>query len=285
MNTESHPVNASSTDNSRAQAAGRRRFVQNLAESELFQHYHHAFHTLTGLPLCLEPVAEGAEFDEPATRIGVAGVVETLVPVKIGKSVLASLRTGGVRLQPATADHFAPVAKALLDGDRSAAEIRGAQVQFVNVPIMDPLRYDAAVAILSSFSLQLGEAAHRLLFAHATHEPEPVRNAKAFIHRHLGEQMSLETVANAVNVSPFHFCKLFKRATGLTFTDFVNRARVEKAKRMLLRPSARITEIAYDVGFQSLSHFNRSFRRIADESPSEFRSRVKATAGRDLAAA
>jgi AraC-like DNA-binding protein len=268
-----------------SQNVGRKRFVQNLAESDLFQHYQRAFHTLTCLPLCLEAVPEQNEFHEPATSIGLAGVVETLVPVKIGKSVLAALRTGGVRLQPATAAHFEPVAKALLDGDRSAAEIRGAKVQFENVPVMEPERYEAAIAILRSFSLQLGETAHRMLFAHATHEPEPVRNAKAFIHQHLGEQMSLEAVASAVNVSPFHFCKLFKRATGLTFTDFVNRARVEKAKRLLLRPSARITEIAYDVGFQSLSHFNRSFRRIADESPTEFRSRMKDTGKRHLEAA
>ena len=285
MNTDSNTLRSELPETTRAQAAGRRRFVQNLAESELFQHYHHAFHTLTGLPLCLEPLGEGEEFSLPTSVTGVAGVVETRVPVKIGKSFLAALRTGGVRLEPATADHFAPVAKALLDGDRTAAEIRGARVPFEHVPIMAPTRYEAAIAILSSFSIQLGETAHRLLFAHATHEPEPVRNAKNFIHRHLGEQMSLETVATAVNVSPFHFCKLFKRATGLTFTDFVNRARVEKAKRLLMRPSARITEIAYDVGFQSLSHFNRSFRRIADESPSEFRSRMKATAGRDMAAA
>jgi AraC-like DNA-binding protein len=114
-----------------------------------------------------------------------------------------------------------------------------------------------------------------MLFATATHEPEAVRNAKSFIHQHLAEPMSLEAVARAVNVSPFHFCKLFKRATGLTFTDFVNRARVEKAKRMLMKPAARITEVAYDVGFQSLSHFNRSFRRIASESPTEFRGRMK----------
>jgi len=57
-----------------------------------------------------------------------------------------------------------------------------------------------------------------------------------------------------VHVSPFHFCKIFKRATGMTFTDFVNRARVEKARKMLMCPEARITEVAYDVGFQSLSH-------------------------------
>jgi AraC-like DNA-binding protein len=269
------PATRSTPANQAAQNAGRRRFVQNLTESELFQHYQSAFHTLTSLPLCLEHVLQGEEFDEVRTESGVAGVVETLVPVKIGKSVLAALRTGSVRLAPPTSDHFIPVARALLDGDSSAAEIRGARVQFEHVPVMEPERYQAAVSILESFALQLGESAHRLLFAHATHEPEAIRNAKSFIQRHLGEQMRLETVAAAVNVSPFHFCKLFKRATGLTFTDFVNRARVDKAKRMLMRPSTRITEVAYDVGFQSLSHFNRSFRRIADESPSEFRNRMK----------
>ncbi|MBE7493365.1 MAG: helix-turn-helix domain-containing protein [Verrucomicrobiaceae bacterium] len=253
----------------------RERFIQNLAESELFQHYQKAFNTLTSLPLNLEAAPEDCRIDSVVTRAGVAGVVETKVPVKVGKNVIALMLTGAVRLQPANADTFAPVAKALLDEDRSAAEIRGAKVHFEHVPVMAPERYDAAIAILQSFALQLGDSAHRMLFANATHEPEAVRNAKSFIHQHLAEPMSLEAVARAVNVSPFHFCKLFKRATGLTFTDFVNRARVEKAKRMLMKPAARITEVAYDVGFQSLSHFNRSFRRIASESPTEFRGRMK----------
>ncbi len=261
--------------NTASHTSARQRFIQNLAESELFQHYQKAFHTLTSLPLNLESVGEDVHIDSITTRTGVAGVVETQVPVRVGKNTIAVMLTGGVRLQPASAENFAPVAKALLDDDRSAAEIRSAKVQFEQVPIMQPERYDAALAILQSFALQLGDSAHRLLFATATHEPEAVRNAKSFIHTHLAEPMSLEAVASAVNVSPFHFCKLFKRATGLTFTDFVNRARVEKAKRMLMKPAARITEVAYDVGFQSLSHFNRSFRRIADESPTEFRSRMK----------
>ena len=261
--------------NDTSRISPRERFIQNLAESELFQHYQKAFHTLTRLPLNLAAAQEEGRSEDIVTHTGIAGVVETKVPVRVGKNTIAYMLTGGVRLQPANADTFAPVAKALLDDDRSAAEIRSAKVQFDQVPVMEPARYEAALAILQSFALQLGDSAHRLLFATATHEPEAVRNAKSFIHDHLAEPMSLEAVASAVNVSPFHFCKLFKRATGLTFTDFVNRARVEKAKRMLMKPAARITEVAYDVGFQSLSHFNRSFRRIADESPTEFRSRMK----------
>lgn len=263
----------------------RERFIKNLAESDLFQEYQKAFHTLTDLPLSLDALPDGQTVDKPDTHRGVAGMMETIVPVRVGKTPVAVLKTGGVRLTAATAEAFAPVAKAMLESDHSAAEIRAARVHFEHAPVMSPERYDAAISILGSFAIQLGEGAHRLLFANASHEPEVVRNAKVFIHNHLAEPMSLEGVARAVSVSPFHFCKLFKRSTGLTFTDFVNRARVEKAKRMLMRPDARITEVAYDVGFQSLSHFNRSFRRIAAESPSQFRSRMKSSGQHLMAAA
>ncbi|HEY1084481.1 MAG TPA: AraC family transcriptional regulator [Prosthecobacter sp.] len=258
-----------------SQNSGRERFVETLSESDLFQQFQRAFHTLTGLPLTLRAQGDQEHIETPVTQKGVSGVVETLVPVRVGKNPVALLQTGGVRLEPANAQTFAPLAHSLLDDDRSADEVRTAQVHFQQVPVIEPERYEAAVALLLSFSLQMGESAHRLLFAHATHEPDAVRNAKIYIHAHLAEPMTLEGVASAVNVSPFHFCKIFKRATGLTFTDFVNRARVEKAKRMLMRPAARITEVAYDVGFQSLSHFNRSFRRIASESPTEYRGRMK----------
>lgn len=258
-----------------SQANGRQRFIETLSESDLFQQYQRAFHTLTDLPLTLRAQGDMEHIETLVTNKSVSGVVETLVPVRVGKNPVALLQTGGVRLEPANAQTFAPLASALLEDDRSADEVRSARVHFHQVPVMEPVRYEAALALLRSFALQLGESAHRLLFAHATHEPEAVRNAKIFIHAHLAEQMTLEAVAKAVNVSPFHFCKIFKRATGLTFTDFVNRARVEKAKRMLMKPAARITEVAYDVGFQSLSHFNRSFRRIASESPTEYRGRMK----------
>ena len=264
---------------------GRERLVGNLAHTEFFTNFCQAFAQLTGLPLSLEAAAEDEELKHSETEFSIAGVANTRFPVKVGKTLVATLRTGGVRLSPASAEAFAPVASAMLDSDRSAAEIEAERTAFAKLPVYDPVRYEAALAMLKSFAFQLGESAHRLLFANAQHEPEPVRHAKAFIMGHLAEPMSLEGVASEVNVSPFHFCKIFKRATGMTFTDFVNRARVEKAKRMLMRPEARITEVAYDVGFQSLSHFNRSFRRIVSESPTEFRSRMRSPRGGSLLAA
>lgn len=251
-----------------------KRFIANLAESQLFQQYQCAFHTLTGLALSLDVCTTISEI---TTTQDVRGVMNTLVPVRVGKTTVAALHAGGVRLAPATAETFAPVARELLEQDRSAADLHEARSQFDALPVMAADRYQAAVALLGSFALQMGESAHRLLFANATHEPETIRKAKQFIHSNLAQPLPLEAVAKAVSVSPFHFCKIFKQATGLTFTDFVNRARVEKAKRLLMKPAARITEVAYDSGFQSLSHFNRSFRRVAAESPTEFRSRMRAS--------
>lgn len=265
--------------------ASKQRFIQNLAESPLFRLHQDAFHALTQLSLNLVPATE-KEHDvmEPVTRQE-KGLVITRVPVKIGKNAIAFMETGAVRLLPPGEAAFHAVADDMLSAGCSAAEVRAAKAEFDRHPELDAERYRAATVVLVSFASQIGESAHRTLFAQCTHEPEAVRNAKAYIHAHLAESLSLESVARAVAVSPFHFCKLFKRATGLTFTDFVNHARVEKARRMLMRPSCRITEVAYDVGFQSLSHFNRSFRRITSESPTEFRSRLKTGSEMDLMAA
>ena len=72
----------------------------------------------------------------------------------------------------------------------------------------------------------------------------------------------------------YHFCKVFHRSTGLKFTDYVTRVRLEEARTQLLNPNRRISEIAYDVGFQSLTQFNRMFKRVFGQSPTEFRTHL-----------
>jgi len=74
-------------------------------------------------------------------------------------------------------------------------------------------------------------------------------------------------------MSPFYFCKVFRRETGLTFTDYLARMRVESVKTQLLVPHMYIGEAAFACGFQSLSQFNRVFRRFAGQAPSAFRMR------------
>jgi AraC-like DNA-binding protein len=101
-----------------------------------------------------------------------------------------------------------------------------------------------------------------------------IRRAKEFIAAHQGEELRLTTVARAVNTSPFYFCKMFKKATGLNFTDYVSRLRIEKAKNLLLNRNLRVSEIAYEVGFQSLTHFNRVFKKVLGVPPTRYRTRL-----------
>ena len=135
-------------------------------------------------------------------------------------------------------------------------------------------RFEAAVTLVKTFALQLSELAGRILLEQQAAEPAAISKAKQYIMEKLDEPLKLDDVAAHVRVSPFYFCKLFKSTTGMTFTEFVNRQRIERAKRRLLDPAERITEIAYEIGYQSLSQFNRSFLRIVGESPTQFRKRM-----------
>jgi AraC-like DNA-binding protein len=102
-------------------------------------------------------------------------------------------------------------------------------------------------------------------------EPQLVTKAREYIEKHKTEELTLAAVATAAGAGVYHFCKLFHKTTGLKFTDYVARVRVENARMQLLNPARRISEVAYEVGFQSLTQFNRTFRRVFGQSPSEFR--------------
>src|SRR5580700_6760908 len=127
------------------------------------------------------------------------------------------------------------------------------------------------VRLLEIFAQHLSVFANQIMIHQRTAEPPMISRAKSYITAHQADTISLEEISRVLNVSTFYFCKMFKKATGLTFTDYLGRVRVEKAKILLLNPHLRVSEIAYTVGFESLSHFNRVFRNLTGESPSHFR--------------
>ena len=91
---------------------------------------------------------------------------------------------------------------------------------------------------------------------------------------HSGDELSLGAVARIVNMSASYFSETFKQATGMNFVEYVSRTRVEKARNLLLNPNRRVSEVAFEVGFQSLSQFNRAFRKVAGQSPREYRAEL-----------
>jgi AraC-like DNA-binding protein len=128
--------------------------------------------------------------------------------------------------------------------------------------------------LVAIFARQLGERANELAIRQAEARHPLVRRVKEFIVLHVGEEIMLRRAAAVAGFSPCYFCKLFHRVAGMGFSEYLARLRVEAAKAMLLDPHTRINEAAFRAGFQSLSQFNRAFRRITGESPSAHRARL-----------
>jgi AraC-like DNA-binding protein len=91
------------------------------------------------------------------------------------------------------------------------------------------------------------------------------------IASNVADPLSAADAAADMGMSESQFSRFFRRATGNTFTDFVNRVRVNRACQLLMDTDRQVTHICYEVGFQNVANFNRRFRDIKGMTPSEFR--------------
>lgn len=283
-----------------------------LVRSKIYQDYERAFSEATGLPISLCPVeswqlplhgkrkenpfcaflaekskacasclqaiqtlSESAEI-EPQSITCQAGLTDMAVPVRLGDHLIGYLQTGQVFRKKPTPAQFNKAAKLVADWgfeiDRSALE-----KLYRSGKVISSKEQESVLKLLAIFAQHLSIVSNQIAVHHANAEPPVIVRAKEFIKEHYSEELSLGQVAKAVNVSTFYFCKMFKKITGLNFTDYVSRVRVERAKNLLLNPNLRVSEIAYEVGFQSLTHFNRVFKKILGQSPTQYRSQFPGT--------
>ena len=104
-------------------------------------------------------------------------------------------------------------------------------------------------------------------------EQQRMQRIHRYVEDHYHEQPDTHTAASLVNLSTAAFCRYFKKSTRLTYTDYVNKYRINQAKKLLLM-NKNVTEACNDTGFENLSHFNRTFKKFAGENPSAFRKKV-----------
>lgn len=299
------PANFTMVTNSNKQ------LVETLAASATFREYQKAFEEATALPLTLRAV-EGWQLAHHGSRRqngfcalmsqeshscaaclrmqqkvcdGVNGVPCTLrcsfglhesaVGVKIGKEIIAYLQTGQVFFKTPKPRQTGRALNLIrqwgLDADRQEVARR-----YNETPVVAPTEYEATIRLLQFFADQLGALANQILLQQKDSEPAQITRARQFIEANSQEDLSLASAAKYAGMSPFYFCKMFKKVTGVNFANYVSGVRVEKAKALLLNPNYRVSEIAYEVGFQSLTHFNRVFKNIAGQSPTEYRLHLSA---------
>ena len=284
--------------------------IRRIGKSEMFSQYQAAFQDATGLPLSLRPTefwnlphrnrrnenpfcatmaqsnrtcaaclevqqqAVEAAKDRPVTVTCFAGLCDTAVPVKLGERRIGFLQTGQVALKQPTQAGFKSISAKIMEWGPKI-DLARLEEAYLNSKVLTQRQHAAVIRLLEIFGQQLSASANRMTLQDAEAEPPMIRRAKAYIAGNYGDPVGLDEMARTMHVSTFYFCKMFKRATGLTFTDYLGRVRVEKAKNLLLNPHLRVSEIAYTVGFQSLTHFNRVFRKLTGESPTDFREKLK----------
>jgi AraC-like DNA-binding protein/ligand-binding sensor protein len=280
--------------------------VQRLSKSDIYKDYERAFSDATQLPLSLRPTEiwrlalEGKRYQNPfcallaktsrtcaaclqvqkeiqglpgtgaKTATCFAGLCDTAVPVKAGDKVIGYLQTGQVALRKPNEVQFKRITQQLMDWGVNV-DLTQLKDAYYHSRTLAPQQYTAIVKLLEIFATHISTVANEIVVQEDEAESPMIRRARAYILANQADPIDLDKVAQAMHVSTFYFCKMFKKATGLTFTDYLSRVRVEKAKTLLLNPHLRISEIAYDVGFQSLTHFNRMFRKIVGESPTAYR--------------
>jgi YesN/AraC family two-component response regulator len=213
----------------------------------------------------------------PKTLKCFAGLCDSAVPIRVGDNLIAFLQTGQILLHKPTTERFATTTRHLLKWG-AEVDLKRLEEAFFQTRVVSKKQYEAILRLLTIFAQHLSALSNQLSVQEANSENPAIARARVYIAEQHAEDLSLDQVAKQVNMSAFYFCKMFKKATSMTFTDYLARVRIEKVKNLLLNPNKRISEAAYEAGFQSLSQFNRVFRRIAGEAPTTYRDRLHQSA-------
>jgi len=280
-----------------------------LSDSQIYRDYQQAFLAASGLPLALrhpdlQELPESAKGEspfcmlmaqtrpaceeclalqgqlarearlQPKTLKCFAGLCESAAPVRVGDRLIAFLHTGHVLTDKPTKGKFSRIAKKLLAWGADV-DLKKFEDAYFHTRVLTSDQYESFLRLLEIFAQHLALCSNQILLQTGRSEPASVEQARFFIAEHHDEELSLKRVAAAVNLSAGYFSELFRKSTGLNFSDYLARVRIEQAKNLLQNPAQRITDIAFRTGFGSLSQFNRTFKRICGQSPQQYRTSLK----------
>lgn len=285
------------------------RLIELIHHSELYKNYEQAFVETTGLSLRLAS-ADGrlmADCDhnhknpfcqllspgnktcdacvrawrnltlfgesESHTSTCFAGLSESCLPIRTSGRTIGFLITGEITTGRPTQPKFAGIIAKLQE---AAVEFDEPQLRraYFSTRIMSGKHYESIVELLRIFAGHLSLIAGQLLLHGENSEAPEITRAREFIQQHLSEPLDLKQVADHSNLSSCYFCRKFKKSAGMAFTSYVARTRLEAAKGLLANPQVRVSEVAFEVGFQSLTHFNRVFKEVTGMSPTQYRGQL-----------
>lgn len=245
-----------------------------------FSSPYHIICVNTGNPVTLERTIDGRSQTIDAIQVGDVGIY----PARVRQSCASPQDVELIRLylEPTLLTQI----QAELCFDREV------DLALQLTPSFDPLIYQMAIALKTSLEIDgtssklyadamANALAVHLLSRYSMHKPslpeasgglseKQLKQVIDYIHEYLHRNVSLSELANLVQLSSYHFTRLFKRAIGLAPHQYHIRCRIDRAKQLLLEKKLSLAEIAYAVGFASQGHLNYHFKRIVGVTPTVF---------------
>jgi AraC-like DNA-binding protein/ligand-binding sensor protein len=196
-----------------------------------------------------------------------AGLLDMALPILHNGRLVAILSCGQIRTQPAE-DGCSLVRDRLCHLRLPEEQITSA---YLRTRYLDARQVDAAMRLITFFAQHLCEVYQQLLDAADDRTRDEIERAGQYVRENLNGDTSLVAAASYVDLSPAYLSRLFHLNSGIRFTDYVNQARIDRAVLLLEQTSTGITQVAFECGFNSISQFNRVFRRIRACAPSDCR--------------
>ncbi|KRG08909.1 helix-turn-helix transcriptional regulator [Lederbergia galactosidilytica] len=104
---------------------------------------------------------------------------------------------------------------------------------------------------------------------------EKISEIATYLHQHYLEELTLKKIAGQFYISPSYLSRTFKKVTGFYFSEYVQAVRMREARRQLIESDEKVLTIAGNVGFHSIAHFNKTFKKMTGVSPIQFRKQNK----------
>jgi len=202
-----------------------------------------------------------------------SGLLKILVPVFINGRHAGILLAGPLALQSLDEARLGQLTTRL---QKAGLGGRAEQLQSAwrYSPHLSGDKCRAAETLLRMFGKYLEEAGKQYVHSQPAPTSPLLKKIEAFLAGCRDEPVSLKEVAASVSLSPCHFCAVFKKQTGVTFSRYRVRQRLEKARELLGDSARRISDVAFESGFESIPYFNRAFRQEFNCSPTEYRLRM-----------
>ncbi len=155
-------------------------------------------------------------------------------------------------------------------GDKTLYEL------YMDSPVLNRRQIEGLIDFLRNIGEMILDARSKILFWEQGNAAERIQLIQDYIHQNYMKNLSVEKVSARFFLSPNHFCRYFKKSTGVTFIEYLNLYRIAKSEELLRNRALGIMEISIRCGFGSVSQFYRHFKQVKGISPKELRKKLSA---------